>query len=79
MSNVTALKREQVIDEDWLQLLEGVIADARDGKVTEMCFVARMVDDGVIINRVAFDDPHRLVGALELAKFRVMEGVSIPA
>lgn len=79
MSNVTALKREQVLSEKFLARLEGLIAEAREGKITEMCVVATVVDDGIMVSKCGYGDPWRLVGALELAKSGILETESLPA
>lgn len=71
---IDVLKRKQVIDDEILEGIERVVQKAREGRVTEIVFVAHDVDSGHFERIAGFMDGWRLLGALEYARATVKSG-----
>lgn len=75
MTNLTEFKKPQIIDEDVLQSIEELIAEARAGNVVDIMVVANDTKGKSFVRISDFEDGWRALGALEYAKSSVLKGL----
>lgn len=69
MQPVKLVSRPQQVRDDVIDVLEQALARARDGRLVECVVIGIAPDGDKTYRRSMTDDFHRMVGAIECAKF----------
>jgi hypothetical protein len=65
-ARITKLNRQ--VDQTLIEMLEGVLEDARAGNITDLVIVGNDIASGNFYRAAKFADRWRLLGAIEYAK-----------